>query len=128
MSMRTTAQGDQGVPILMANEEDIFEAAAALPAAGRPAYLDAACANQPDMRARIEALLCSHDATGFMEENAIAADSPELPAERARSQPEEAGQHIGHYKLLEQIGERGFGVVWVAEQLEPGAFSQTRSR
>ena len=65
----------------MANEEDIFEAATALPAAERPAYLDAACANQPDMRARIEALLCSHDATGFMEENAVPADSAKLQAE-----------------------------------------------
>jgi serine/threonine protein kinase len=33
--------------------------------------------------------------------------------------PEEPGEQIGHYKLLQQIGEGGFGVVWMAEQDEP---------
>jgi WD40 repeat protein/tRNA A-37 threonylcarbamoyl transferase component Bud32 len=47
------------------------------------------------------------------------AGKQELQTEWMRLQPEEAGQRIGHYKLLEQIGEGGFGVVWVAEQLEP---------
>ncbi|MCF7734479.1 MAG: protein kinase, partial [Akkermansiaceae bacterium] len=32
---------------------------------------------------------------------------------------EQPGTRIGHYKLLEQIGEGGFGVVWMAEQEEP---------
>jgi serine/threonine protein kinase/WD40 repeat protein len=32
---------------------------------------------------------------------------------------EQPGTRIGHYKLLEQIGEGGFGIVWMAEQEEP---------
>jgi serine/threonine protein kinase/tetratricopeptide (TPR) repeat protein len=33
--------------------------------------------------------------------------------------PEQAGHQLGRYKLLEKIGEGGFGVVWMADQQEP---------
>ena len=34
--------------------------------------------------------------------------------------PEEvAGDFIGHYQLLQEIGEGGMGLVWLAEQREP---------
>ena len=42
----------------------------------------------------------------------LRVDSPVL-------KPEEAGDRIGRYKLLQQIGEGGFGVVWMAEQEKP---------
>jgi serine/threonine protein kinase len=94
----------------MNSEEQIFEAATALPAADRPTFLDKACAGQPELRARIEALLRADEVTGFMEHHAGVPTDPTS---------ESPGQRIGNYKLLEQIGEGGFGVVWVAEQLEP---------
>ncbi|HET6407607.1 MAG TPA: serine/threonine-protein kinase, partial [Chthoniobacteraceae bacterium] len=48
-----------------------------------------------------------------------AAPAPNIEAELARLKPEEAGEWIGPYKLMEQIGQGGFGTVWVADQERP---------
>ncbi len=45
--------------------------------------------------------------------------APETEAELARLKPEEAGEWIGPYRLMEQIGQGGFGTVWVADQEKP---------
>jgi serine/threonine protein kinase/WD40 repeat protein len=47
------------------------------------------------------------------------AVSPQLEAEFARLKPEEPGERIEHYKLLQEIGQGGFGTVWMAEQEQP---------
>src|SRR5262249_45484626 len=73
----------------------------------RAAFLERACRDDPDARARVEALLRAHDQAGNFLRGA------ELPVR------EGPGTVIGAYKLLEQIGEGGFGVVFMAEQLQP---------
>jgi tetratricopeptide (TPR) repeat protein len=99
------------------SEESIFTAASELPVNERAAYLDQACAGDAGLRQRLESLLKSHDeATSFLEE------SPPQSGETIRLElppSEKAGDKIGRYKLLQQIGEGGCGVVYMAEQEEP---------
>jgi serine/threonine protein kinase/tetratricopeptide (TPR) repeat protein len=104
-------------------ERDVFIAALQKDdPAERQAYLDEACARQPELRKQVETLLRLYEGAGsFLEQPAA-----ELPAtgalhEAAESapSPEAPGALIGPYKLLEQIGEGGMGTVWMAQQQEP---------
>ena len=97
----------------MNREEEIFGDALDLPAPERAAFLDRACAGDAALRARLAALLASHEAADdFM------ARPPTPP--RAETRPEEKpGDQLGHYTLLKKIGEGGCGVVYLAEQTAP---------
>jgi serine/threonine protein kinase/tetratricopeptide (TPR) repeat protein len=98
-------------------EEEVFAGAVQLPPDQRSAYLDRTCADDDALRQRIETLL------GALERAAplLREPPPTLPSfGRPSLQPaEKPGDRIDRYKLLEQIGEGGCGVVYVAEQEEP---------
>ncbi len=100
-------------------EREVFAAAAMLPVAERPAYLDVACAGRPGARARVEQWLQTNDADSFMEAGAAPVRPSEVETEITGVKPEHAGEQIGPYKLMEQIGQGGFGTVWVANQEKP---------
>ncbi len=83
--------------------------------AERSAYLDRACAGDPALRTGVEQLLQAHQAPGeFMERPA-----PALVVTVDAAVPEGPGTVIGPYKLLEQIGAGGMGLVFVAQQQRP---------
>ncbi|MBN1852013.1 MAG: protein kinase [Pirellulales bacterium] len=97
-------------------KDQIFNTAAEIEdPAERAVYLDEACRNDALLRAEIEELL-RHD-----QENASFLESPPFWVSPTVNQSiaEGPGSVIGPYKLLQQIGEGGFGVVYMAEQSEP---------
>src|SRR5215468_9404244 len=99
-----------------ANARDLFLAALERPPAQRPTYLEAACAGDPALRGRLEALLRAHAQPGafLSEDQPPTADATGPPASDA------AGAVIaGRYTLLQRIGEGGMGEVWLARQQEP---------
>src|SRR3954468_456857 len=78
-----------------------------------PAFLDRACAGRPDLRGRVEALLEAHREVATAPHREPPGGTEPAPVATADGPPvrERPGTVVGPYKLLEQIGEGGFGVV-----------------
>ena len=94
-------------------ERKIFQEVLGLSSEQRTDFLSRACQGDDRLRARVEDLLRAFaGAPG-------AADPEGITLEAEVQLTEGEGSVIGHYKLLQQIGEGGFGVVYMAEQTEP---------
>jgi tetratricopeptide (TPR) repeat protein/serine/threonine protein kinase len=114
------------------NERDLFTAALQITdPAERSAWLDRECGGDAALRARIEVLLQALGQAGSLLENPLVVAVGSAPAAEGNqaglatadfpmaTAQECPGTVIGPYKLLEQIGESGFGVVFMAEQQHP---------
>jgi eukaryotic-like serine/threonine-protein kinase len=86
--------------------------------AERAAYLEGACGADHALRERLEALLAAHDASDGVPDAPTPTPTTVLPP-LTETLTEKPGTVIGPYKLLQQIGEGGMGVVYMAEQQEP---------
>jgi serine/threonine protein kinase/Flp pilus assembly protein TadD len=80
-----------------------------------PSFLDEACGDDAELRLSVERLLGAQQQLGSFEEK----PKPALVTTVDERLTERPGTVIGPYKLMEQIGEGGMGLVFVAEQQHP---------
>lgn len=110
-------------PIDLTRAKRIVSEAAALPQEQRPAFVERACAGEPGLRTHVEDLLATLDSgSGLFASGTVGTDddkTADQAAGTAGSLSEGGLTRVGPYRLIERIGEGGFGSVFLAEQEKP---------
>ncbi|MEP6570540.1 MAG: protein kinase [Acidobacteriota bacterium] len=95
----------------------LFHAALELGPAERSAFLASACKDDGELRVQVEKLLAAHDEPGdflvspaLVKAGRISADAELLNLDGV----ERAGQRVGAYEIIREIGHGGMGTVFLA--------------
>ncbi|HLL72168.1 MAG TPA: protein kinase [Pyrinomonadaceae bacterium] len=103
--------------------EKLLNAALELEPSKRREFLDAECAGAEELRREVESLLvCEEGADAFLAAPALAFSADFFTAD-GDGTDERAGQQVGHYRIVREIGRGGMGAVFLAERAD-GEFQQ----
>src|SRR5580765_3572444 len=101
----------------------VFNAAVQLSAADRATFLETECGGDAELIRRVKLLLQAHEQAGaFLSDSGrrmTPASSGEGVIASAEARIETSGAHVERYKLMQQLGAGGCGVVYMAQQEEP---------